>query len=271
MSRRHASWITGSVLLAALVAASGGAQTPKNEPPWVAKDWTTWTAEDCRAVLVSSPWVQSVSVGGDYGPVLDTSVRIVSALPIRQALLRQKQLDKNYDKMNAAKKQEFDQEHATDLSDPGEDKIIVEISNDSVWSPYASDIPGNVYIDEKAAPMAQAAIQRSDGVLVPPISTKVVKNGEYENDCQYVFPGIVDGKPIFTSSDTSFSIVMGGPLTIDKKTKQVVPEPFQYHSEEYLLKDTKTGKKLGTEEFLIPYPEFMFTISKMIYKGKLEY
>jgi hypothetical protein len=270
MPRRNIVWILGIAALAVCFSLTGIAKTKKpQDPPWVTKDWTQWTWQDCRWVLNSSPWVHADwSTGGFEVASLSRDVQLRSALPIRQALLRQAQLRKNYDKMNAQKKQAFDLKHASDLSDVADGNILVDIRNLSVMSNWIS---GDSYGDLLADPSRQATLKLPNGSLVMPIQTKVLKKGEYSNECQYIFPRTVNGKQVITVDDSSFEIVLGVPLVRDRKTKQVVQEPFQNASwGEYFMTDDKTGKivEKGTIWF---GSSLGFKISDMMYKGKLEY
>src|SRR5579862_781833 len=103
-----AVFLLWSLMMAPGVAA--GHAVTKHEP-WLTEDWTQWTSHDCSIVLEGSPWVQTIyrPVGGHRS--YSTIVQLRSALPIRQALLRQIQLEKHYDKMSAQKKRSFDQVH----------------------------------------------------------------------------------------------------------------------------------------------------------------
>ena len=233
-----------------LVCVSG--QTDLKYKPWIEKDWTQWTERDCNIILNGSPWNQSSFYSFDMGSVTNswrTDVQLRSALPIRQALLRQLQFQKRYDKMDATKKQSFDQAHMHDLDQT--DQILVYILNSSFEPPPVNKRESTVIVGP--VPPRQCALQRSDGTFVLPIQTNKVKYAAAQfslflNQYEYVFPRTVDGKPTFTSSDSSLVIVLGLPLVVDDKTKQVVQQPFQ----------------LAT-------PGASFKISDLMYKGMLEY
>ena len=239
------------------LSLSGIANTATTkELPWIAKDWTQWTLNDCGIVFGQSPWGQrtespGISMNGPReSAVVGNGVQLRSALPIRQALLRQQQLEEHYDKMKTDKKQVFDKDHMHDL-DPT-DQVRIYIVNMSV-EPSPSN--GSVRQDRVAGPEPprQAALRLADGTLVLPIQTSAVKYapsgvGVFTNQFEYVFPRVLAGKPLYSPSDSDLVVVQGAPLTIDKKTKRVVQEPFQ-----------NTG------------PLAVFKISDLMYKGKLEY
>jgi hypothetical protein len=240
--------VTATIIL----ALCGVANTKTNEPAWVAKDWMQWSPYDCVYTLNNSPWVAqgrlatpSYFVSGH----LSIIIRLRSALPICQALLRQIQIEKRYDKMNPQQKQVFDQQHADDLAEREDRDVVVEIINISVYE-GPTGIRDSGYADQKAIAPRQVTLKLPDGSLISPTKTTVVRSGDHQNECQYAFPRIVNGKPLISANDSELAIMFGAPLTIDKKTKQVVPEAFQP---------------------VMPEPGTFFTISKLMYKGKLEY
>jgi hypothetical protein len=80
---------------------------------WPKKPWQEWTKKDVEQVLNESPWVQArkilVPVGRANAPNDFTFIlRLRSALPMRQALVRQRQLEAKYDKMNERERAAFD-------------------------------------------------------------------------------------------------------------------------------------------------------------------
>jgi hypothetical protein len=231
MSRLPGLCFAASVSTALSLLLCGTATT--KDPPWIAKDWTQWTNEDCQNVLGQSPWLVQPTPADISEYQTSTYVLLCSALPIRQAVLRQLQLENRYEKMTPDKRQVFDSAHAHDLDSGGQ--IVVSITNDS---------PGG-YADYAR----QAALRLPDGVLVPATVTKILDMNEgYSNACQYEFPRAVGGKPLYSPNDSMLEVVVGAPLSFDKKTKQVIPEPFRY--------------AWGAAFFKIP---------ALMYKGKLEY
>ena len=249
---------TAAALLAVAACPSLSGQTDVKEKPWVDKDWTQWTASDCREVL-HSPWAISryrTSTGlssNSLGPLqasFNTKVQLRSALPIREALLRQLQLDKHYDKMKTQQRLAFDNEHESDLLDPSQ--VLVFIENDSVEPGPGGGEYGSQDIIGPDAPR-QAALRLSDGTQVLPIQVDKVKYSsmalnEFSNQYEYAFPRTVRGRPLYTTADSYVEVDLGDPLVIDKKTGKVVPQDF--HSSWF---------------------GFTFEVSALMYKGKLEY
>lgn len=103
---RH-PWSTGGVLLISF-AISLFAQDLSQKP------YPQWTKDDIIKIASDSPWasvVQASPTTGDRVPVAylpGITIRLRSALPIRQALLRLKQIDAKYDKMSEKDRADFD-------------------------------------------------------------------------------------------------------------------------------------------------------------------
>ena len=99
---------------------------------WWTKPSEQWSKKEAHKVLFDSPWAQSgvyplaelmseevrarfdfrklkdVAPAGAEGIINQIAVRLRSALPVRQAFVRQTRLESKYDKMSDADKAEFD-------------------------------------------------------------------------------------------------------------------------------------------------------------------
>src|SRR2546423_1892922 len=76
---------------------------------WDKKSYKEWTMSEVEQILNDSPWAQTQieDVHITYEMPANSYVAIIrlrSAVPIRQALLRQKQLQMNYDRFTTADK-----------------------------------------------------------------------------------------------------------------------------------------------------------------------
>ncbi|MDQ3804438.1 MAG: hypothetical protein M3416_11475 [Acidobacteriota bacterium] len=69
------------------------------------KPYQQWTISDVLHVLHNPPWAQTA---GGVGDSYMLTARLFSARPIRQALVRQRQLMMNYDKLGEADRARFD-------------------------------------------------------------------------------------------------------------------------------------------------------------------
>jgi len=105
------------------------------------KPYGEWTISDVEKLLTDSPWAQTRSKGVAIGydiPILNSAnappspesvtLRLRSALPIRQALLRLRQLKAKYDKMNAADRAAFDNKNKPLIDCPAcDDNYVVAL------------------------------------------------------------------------------------------------------------------------------------------------
>src|ERR1043165_839815 len=103
-------------------------------------DFHSWTKQDVDKILIDSPWSRTINwsaqpsqtqqIGLLVLPVVPAKIVLRSALPVRQAMLRSRQLDANYDKMNAADKQAFDAKNRALIDCPAcADYYVVSISS----------------------------------------------------------------------------------------------------------------------------------------------
>jgi hypothetical protein len=76
---------------------------------WEKKSYDQWSLGDTRTILMDSPWAQTRIEKTDSAQNT-LVVRLHSALPVRQALIREKQIELNYHKFTAADKARFDSE-----------------------------------------------------------------------------------------------------------------------------------------------------------------
>jgi hypothetical protein len=234
---------------------------------WMKKDWTQWTEKDCDMVLDGSPWTQTIlpQLNGlnsyPYGESARTFVQFRSALPVRQAVLRELQLENHHDKMNPDKKRAFDLSHSHDL-DPGDQVTVLVVNTSS----------GHKGIE----PPRQAALRLADGTLVEAIETNQVKDIPADrwdsiNQFEHVFPRTVNGRQLFSLNDTNVDVVLGKYLTIDKKTKKVVHEPFEYLPGTHRVFQMRIDGNGQSTAPIEVYPPIEFPVLTLVYGGNLEY
>jgi hypothetical protein len=144
--------------LAILVVAAFAAftSTATNVPPWDAKDWTQWTEQDCELILSNSPWVSTNSSNGpnsyEKGGQSKSVAQIASSLIIRQASVRQAQLQQDRDHMDAKAKQQFDEQAAACLNQNVTDRIVIGLDADAQTG---DSVGGEVAISKRTYPISQ--------------------------------------------------------------------------------------------------------------------
>lgn len=145
------------LLLAALFVqiCSGARLSVHAQQSWEKTPYQSWSAAEVKAVLESSPWHRSLDRSTALAPMLfgtsttkvseQLSVLLRSALPVRQALLRERQLAAKYDAMSAADRAAFDAKNKALLDCPACARYYVI----SVECPYAGCYTGTFVEDHK--------------------------------------------------------------------------------------------------------------------------
>jgi hypothetical protein len=248
--------ICATLVLAALTVPLLASGTSN---PWDQTDWHHWTAKDVHQILSNSPWASNCCedwVGGrepgPQGP--GTPAIIVSSQTVREALVRNVQLDKRYGKLDPASRREVDQRAGACLNKKF-DKYIV-LSSDIPLTLQAGGTPGdklavsNMYIatsdgrkitghleSESVAMVCGAFPQDSGLASLWPLwsftSSRPLGPGK-----EVAFPRIVDGKPTVRPEDKTIRIHVD-------------------------IKSTQGGHP--------KYPDAVFTIAKLTYQGKPDF
>ncbi len=232
--------------------------TPKHQPPWVEKDWTRWTTYDDDEVLNRSPWGRSYfHDNGDYSTLSIRQLR--SALPIRQALLRELQLQNHYDKMNPQERQAFDLQHSDDVKETGDDSILFYTGEEV--HPY---IPPSGELYPAILPAVEShaiALRLPDGTLIMPSRMTILHYDTYKKDYLFAFPRKTDGKPVVGPGDQNLTIVEG--------------QEHLAHPNLGLLGPVDLGPMKKEDFHQVPDTKYVhptnYSIASLMYKGKPEY
>lgn len=123
------------VLVTSLSPASSGQQKA-----WQRTPYQQWTLAEAQSILTDSPWVQTLQKGGMSTSLPFPSgalrmeavtIQLRSGLPVRQGIVRVRQIRANYDRLNAAEKASFDKGAKAVLECPGCKKNYVVTLNPS--------------------------------------------------------------------------------------------------------------------------------------------
>jgi hypothetical protein len=100
---------------------------------WRNKSYRNWTKEDIIRLISDSPWAQVREVEADTtntgGSLPNVTVRLRSARPIREALVRLRQIEERYDEMDNQQRSEFDQRLSGTLKCPAcDENYVVSVS-----------------------------------------------------------------------------------------------------------------------------------------------
>jgi hypothetical protein len=231
-------YVTGILLILGLAAVSGWA-----DDFWAKKNWKEWNKRECNKILDDSPWAQrkliennsaitsqpnltrdiDPSVGGvsNLGAgEITYRVRLDSAEPIREAVIRQEQLEKNYEKMTDDQKKSFESQMDQKMA-KHPDSILIHVIFEGnsaslktglamYWEGFTSDvIPPDVYM----------AID--DGTRILPRSYSIKKA---ENEFELIFPRIANNQPLMRPGAKSMKLMIKSPRIGDFSEKKVTVE-----------------------------------------------
>ena len=206
-------------VLSAIFLAAGSAAFGADF--WENKTYDTWSQKECNKLLTDSPWVEdlpliaegiSQSTTGDDGQQLTINYQIQfrSALPVRQAVVRQMQLAQKYDTLAPEQKQQFDQSAKSFLSADFSDVVVVYVTYrcssqdksrqiDRHWQSQTMDLLKNTVF-----------LRNSKGEQVA--LTKYIAPQGAERSFQFIFPREINGKPFITHEDKSLQLEFSYPV-----------------------------------------------------------
>ena len=126
----------------------------------IGREWKHWTASDCDVISNYSNWATPSGMQGTVSGGLLIELR--SALPIREAFLRQLQIKKHYDQLNPEQKLAFDKKNPPEIIENENDPILLYVERDRFSQ--SGDSPQEV------------ALQLGDGTLAMPINTEALQD-----------------------------------------------------------------------------------------------
>jgi hypothetical protein len=190
---------------------------------WAKKAWKDWTAADCKKLLEDSPWAHrklienETNIGrlpsagaqgtgaapgtADTAQNKDTGevnyvVQMRSAAPIREALIRQAQIDKQYDKMSDADKKTFDAQ-MDKLYKYNDDTIAVHVRYFSNRDSLGADLEKSWKSLPNDTVPADMILISSNGTKVTPLTFLADPDGKDEFDLTFPRSAFAQGLKSF--------------------------------------------------------------------------
>jgi hypothetical protein len=262
-------------LMLALAALTVPLVAGRDSNPWEQTDWQQWTSKDIHKILSNSPWVStccrdfsgapaSSDGAGDLTASPGYISVLVSSRAVREALVRNVQLDKRYEKLDPARRREVDQKADACLNKKFDNFVVFGFSF------LVNSKVGGKLGDKLAAistAISNVSIATSDGRniaghLVPAPESISMACGAFAHDSylaslgslwsdlpsfswplgpgkELAFPRLVDGKPTIRPEDKTIRIHLDVKAIRD-------PHPANYYNID-------------------------FTIAKLIYQGKPDF
>jgi hypothetical protein len=168
---------------------------------WEKKDYRQWSRQECQKLLKDSPWAKTFTIR-EVGYGYDIQFR--SALPIRQAIVRQMQIAENYESLSPERRSEFNKRAEGVLSpDLFADAIIVHVRFNPLygnnywqrdyWQTRTTDLLKNdVFLIPSTSgkiPLLQYKVSQAAGVLPEAV------------EFQFIFPRQYKGRSLLSTQD----------------------------------------------------------------------
>jgi hypothetical protein len=231
-------------LLAIIFAEPAGGQSFLEK-----KDFRRWSEYECQQLLTESPWAQSYtfkraviaplqqpqSPTMEPLPFINYQVMVLSALPVRQALVRASQIAAGYDKWSPEQQKEFDQKSTAFLDANYADKIVFRVS-------YASNVVNDDrelmrYWRSQTKETLKNTVYliRDNGQKLPLMNYTVAQGSAHE--IELIFPRQYEGRPVVSAQDAEVKL-------------EFVHPTIRIHPEQRVLIKYKVKKMLVRNELL---------------------
>lgn len=258
------------------------------------KEWKNWSKDDCKRILQQSPWAfawtraqasldattpaatgySSENPDRDVNPEEHYFIQDRSSIPVREAYIRQMQIEGEYKKMDDAHKKAFDAQAKSLLSRTFDDVILIHVEFGSTleaferqmvayWKGIPADtIPANIFLTN----------QRGDHI--PPIKFVSLRNGEHSFDLY--FPREEGGEPVIQLSDRSFTVEFRTPPVGNQTSRHMghdsgpgeAAERPTFDADRDTVNDFNPALDSKVIAFAAERVVAEFKLEKMIWKGK---
>ena len=196
-----------------LIAAVVAPLSPKSKESIEGTPYQQWSLELVKTVMTKSPWAQewgtstafdtksqagSQAVEGQDEGRNSFVIRLMSALPVRQAYIRYLELANHYETMTPEQRQQFDSKVNVLLTADVSQEIILALL-------YKSNVPEtNRQLRQFFGTQTTATLNQSAYLYGPHGRIDLMKyippNNE-EASARFVFPRVVDGQPVLQTGD----------------------------------------------------------------------
>jgi hypothetical protein len=204
MNRNRTVWTILSVLIGATLLWAGD--------PWKERPYTEWTEKECRKLLQNSPWakhytdvgviielvapgqIDSAERGRESNPRMEYRVRLLSALPIRQALVRLQQINADYDEMSPEQRQAFDHKAEAILNMPFDDTVVLLVDYGSNTDVYDKEM-ARYWQHQSTETLKNVVFLRGHAGEEVPLLSYAAEQGAART-FEVVFPRESEGRPL---------------------------------------------------------------------------
>lgn len=214
MQRRVLTLIFPALLLVGLSA-------PFAADFWEKKTYYEWTDKECAKMLSDSPWAwelkllrtgglgASDAAGGQQ--YVSYIIQLRSALPIRQAIVRQMQIANKYDSLSNEQKQAFDRSAESFLNADYSDKVVISVAYSTNQQRLNLDLARSWQSQTMEVLKNSVFLFAGKNEKAKLLDFKVAQGGA-QQEFQFVFPRTVGDKPLLTEQDKSLTLEFSYPV-----------------------------------------------------------
>jgi hypothetical protein len=243
MPRLRLGLILGFLFLSALAASA--------DEFWKSKDWRHWSEEECKSLLQHSPWSVEASVQGPLQrepqiqdavgampqlpqappipPEIYYVVQLRSAMPVREAIIRQYQLHQKYDQMTESQRASFDAQAGQILNRDYSDLILVHVEFVAAYT----NMHGTGYQFRDINSSIQAVLKglgdeatTLNACLIPDHSdcirpVKFIFTDKQPDSFELLFPRTIQGNPLITDANVRLTFQFQSPSVVKIPSRRV--------------------------------------------------
>lgn len=251
--------------------------SPAHAQFWKKKSYLHWSASECRRILTNSPWAQSHSFSKSYMPngVQDSQTAAIpvttgeakppppgrqqlaevtftaqffSAMPVREAQVRLKQLQMHYNRMTSAQKKAFDESAARFLGLPYPKYTVVRVSYSTNVQAYLPAIYA-YWQKQTTATLRTTAYFSVNGKTVS--LAKYHLSPPQDQEFFLFFPRQVNNEPVLDPEQKSLTLVV---------TNSTITFTNSFGNGNPVAEPPRAGNL-----------QFSFDVKKMVFHGKVAY
>jgi len=205
-----------SIIFLAAISTAFGADF------WEKKQYDKWSQKECQKLLANSPWAQDFTLldsglqrstqASDDGQqfYVKYQVQFRSALPVRQALVRQMQIAQKYDSLGPEQKQQFDKSANDFLASDFSEAIVLYVTYETNSQTKALELARHWQTQTMDLLKNSVFLRNSRGTQVPLSQFSVSQGGE--RSFQFIFPRQVNGEPLVGLDDKSLMLEFAYPV-----------------------------------------------------------
>jgi hypothetical protein len=189
---------------------------------WENKQYEKWSQKECQKLLEDSPWAQDFTLldsglqqstkASDDGQqfYIKYQMQLRSALPVRQALVRQMQIAQKYDGLGPEQKQQFDQSANAFLSSSFPDAVILYVTYETNSQTKAMELSQHWQSQTTDLLKNSVYLRNSRGDKVAITQFNAAQGAE--RGFQFIFPRQINGQPLLSPEDKSLMLEFTYPV-----------------------------------------------------------